>query len=80
MCKAIEEDSETEIIYQMHIDRIKYVELFDVHFNNPKSPRLTNENKSKITLKPKKARIIWGQDIYSRKFQGILKKPSGEIL
>ncbi|MFV1885501.1 MAG: hypothetical protein ACMZ7B_13510 [Balneola sp.] len=40
------EDSETEIIYQIHIDGIKYVELFDVHFNNPKSPKLTAENKS----------------------------------
>jgi hypothetical protein len=40
------EDNETEIIYQMHIDGIKYVELFDVHFNNPKSPKLTDENKS----------------------------------
>jgi hypothetical protein len=39
------EDSETEIIYQIHIDGIKYVELFDVHFNNPKSPNLTKENK-----------------------------------
>lgn len=38
--------SKTEIIYQMHIDGIKYVELFDVHFNNPKSPKLTEENKS----------------------------------
>mgnify|MGYP001178210827 CR=1 FL=1 len=39
-----QEDNETEIIYQMHIDGIKYVELFDVHFNNPKSPKLTDEN------------------------------------
>jgi len=39
-------ESQTEIIYQMHIDGIKYVELFDVHFNNPMSPKLENKNKS----------------------------------
>lgn len=39
-------ESETEIIFQMHIDGIKYVELFDIHFNNPKSPKLTNANKN----------------------------------
>lgn len=39
-------ECETEIIYQMHIDEIKYIELYDVHFNNPNSPKHTNENKS----------------------------------
>ena len=39
-------ESKTGIIFQMHIDGIKYVEIFDVHFNNPKSPKLENENKS----------------------------------
>ncbi len=38
--------SETEIIFRIHIDGIDYVELFDVHFNHPKSPELTNENKN----------------------------------
>ncbi|MDV7187932.1 hypothetical protein R3X25_11625 [Lutibacter sp. TH_r2] len=39
-------ESETEIIFQMHIDRFKYLELFDVYFNNPKSPKLENDNES----------------------------------
>ncbi len=41
-----QEDSETEIIYQMLIEGIKYVELFVVHFNNPMSPKLTDNNRS----------------------------------
>ena len=38
-------EKETEIVFQMLIDEIKYVELFDIHFNNPKSPKLTIANK-----------------------------------
>ncbi|WP_436516113.1 hypothetical protein [Ekhidna sp. To15] len=41
-----DESSDTEIIFRTHIDGIKYVELFDVHFNNSESPELSNGNKN----------------------------------
>ena len=40
--------SETEIIFQIFKKEIPYVEIHDVVFNNPKSPKLTEDNLKNI--------------------------------